>query len=220
MPDTFDDPFTDLRDVPPAHGSAAEARQRGDRIRRHRATSVVTGSALAVALTVGGVAWSQASVPSTSPDPVAPSPSVTEPTPGPTSPEPDPAPSRTPDGPTLIPQPAQSVRTAIAADFPLTAGWPPPDPEMDPQHGGPSPQQPAFDAAVVCSEAVDLRPDGSVGRLGARLSGIVVGGTWTLYSTIYHVVRQGNALLLAYDGGEGGGSDAAMPLSNASRRRR
>ncbi len=42
--------------------------------------------------------------------------------------------------------------------------------------------------------------------------GSQVDGEWALNSTIYHVVRQGNALLLAYDGGEGGGSDAAIAI--------
>ncbi len=274
MPETFDDPFTDLRDVPPAHGSAAEARQRGDRIRRRRTASVVAGSALAVALTVGGVAWSQAGVPSTSPDPALPSPSLVDPSPpGPTPSEPAPsepapAPSGTP-GDDLTPEPSGPARTAITPDFPLLDGWPGPDPE-DVSVRGPSRDLRVLDQRMVCGQTVDLLPSGGVEQLGARLMGITRGGdrllvtfpnaaaagaaleravtaldrcprdpsapddeevlvsvvepvdlgdearrvtvgseygdTPGLYLTVYHLVRQDNALLLDEVGSEGGGS--------------
>ena len=256
MPDLFD-PFTDLREVPPAFGSAADARHRGDRLRRRRTATVVAGSALAVALTVGGVAWSQVGTPGTSPAPVAPAPT----------------PSTPDDSPTLPPE--QTPSTAIASGFPLADGWPEADGE-ELRLQGPSPRLDALDGAVVCGEVRDLRPTGAVEQLGARLSGIVFGGDrllvtfpeaadaraalaqtvaaldrcpaspdapageevlvskaepvglgeeavrvtmgsqvdgeWALNSTIYHVVRQGNALLLAYDSGKGGGSDAAIAI--------
>lgn len=268
MPDLFDDPFTDLREVPPAHGSAADARHRGDRLRRRRTAGVVAGSALAVALTVGGVAWSQVGAPSTAPEPVAPSPSVTDPTPAPTPSEPDPAPSGTPDD-GLAPQPDAGSRTAIAPGFPLLDGWPEPDPE-DVAVRGPSPDLRVFDRRMVCGQTVDLLPTGGVEQLGARQMGITRGGdrllvtfpdaaaagaaleravtaldrcprdpaapddeevlvsvvdpvdlgdearrvtvgseygdTPGLYLTVYHLVRQGNALLLDEIGSEGGGS--------------
>ncbi len=264
MPDLFDDLFTDIRDVPPAPGSAAAARRRGDHLRRRRTATVAAGSALAVALIIGGVNWSQAGTPSTSQDPVAPSPSVVDPAPS----EPAPEPSRTPEG-DLTPAPSERARTAIAPDFPLLDGWPEPDPE-DIAVRGPSPDLRVFDARMVCGQSRDLVPGDGLERLGARQTGITRGGdrllltfpdaaaagaaleravtaldqcprdpaapedeevlvsvvepvdlgdearrvtlgseygdTPGLYLTVYHLVRQGNALLLDEIGSEGGGS--------------
>ncbi|QIK65475.1 hypothetical protein G7072_03195 [Nocardioides sp. HDW12B] len=271
MPDTFDDHFADLRAVPPAPGSPADARRRGDHLRRRRTATVAAGSALAVALTVGGVAWSQAGTQSRSQDPVAPSPSVVEPSPSEPAPTPSesaPAPSETPDA-DLTPEPGGPAQTAIAPDFPLLDGWPEPDPE-DVAVRGPSPDLRVFDERMVCGQTVDLLPSGGVEQLGARQMGITRGGdrllvtfpdaaaagaalervvtaldrcprdpsspddeevlvsvvepvdlgdeaqrvtlgseygdTPGLYLTVYHLVRQGNALLLDEIGSEGGGS--------------
>ncbi len=245
MPDIVDDLFAHLAPTPPTPGSAAEARRRGDHLRRRRTAAVAAGSALAVALSVGGVVWSQATPSSRSQDPVAPSPSQGDPVP----------------------------RTAIAPDFPLLDGWPEPDPE-DVAVRGPSPDLRVFDQRMACGRSVDLRPTGGVEQLGARQMGITRGGdrllvtfpdavaagaaleraataldlcprdpsapddeevlvsvvervdlgqearrvtvgseygdTPGLYLTVYHLVRQGNALLLDEIGSEGGGSEKAV----------
>ena len=145
MPDLFDD----LRDVPPAFGSAADARHRGDHLRRRRTATVVAGSALALALTVGGVAWSQVGAPSTAPDPVAPHRVSSEPAPTPSPP--------TAPGRGLTPQPGPASPTAIAADFPLAAGWPEADGE-ELELQGPSPRLDAFDRASCAGRSATSAP--------------------------------------------------------------